>query len=108
MNDFIVTTHISEIIEESNKQPVIIFKYSSECGSSSRLKTELEEEMKAKKINYPIYLVTVQIQKVLSQKISDMFQIKHESPQVIVLNKGSVTYTAHHMDIKTDKFAFEK
>lgn len=100
MGNFRETTHLSEILEESNKSPVIIFKFSSECGTSERLQKEFEENMDNKKINNPIFLVTVQKQKVLSQKIEEYFGIKHESPQVIMLKNGKVTYHENHFKIK--------
>ena len=103
MPKFWITTHLSEILEESDKQPIIIFKYSNECGSSEVLKTKLEK----KNLSIPIYLVTVQTEPVLSQKISEQFDIKHESPQIIILNKRKVTYRAHHNEIKIEKFKFE-
>ncbi len=103
---FLVTTHLSEILESSEKDPVIIFKYSNQCGSSERLKKELEEKIKTGKIKYSIYLVTVQIEKNLSGKIEGWFQIKHESPQILILNKGKLTYSADHGDIALESFKY--
>ncbi len=96
MRIFQITTHLSEILEKSAKEPVVIFKYSNECGSSERLKVKFQDKILEKTLKFPIYLVTVQIQKVLSNKIEEWFSIKHESPQVLVIDKGKVTYTAHH------------
>lgn len=104
--NFLETTHLSQIIEESDKHPVIIFKYSNECASSTDLKKKMEFEMSKQKIKSPVYLVTVQIQKVLSGKIEEAFGIKHESPQIIILNKNKVTYTASHLKINIPEFKF--
>ncbi|MEQ1499951.1 MAG: bacillithiol system redox-active protein YtxJ [Parcubacteria group bacterium] len=104
---FRTTTHLSEILEESNKEPVIVFKYSNDCHTSETLKKELEEKIKNKNIIHPVYLVTVQIQKALSRSIEEMFQIKHESPQILIINKFKVTYTAHHKEISCDDFIFD-
>ncbi len=105
MNKFLETTHLSEILEKSEKNPVIIFKYSRECNSSTRLSLELEKIMDQKKLTLPIYRVTVQTQRVLSNRIEEWFQIKHESPQIIVVKNGRVLYTAHHSGIKLEDFA---
>ena len=107
MSYFRETTHLSEIIEESNIEPVIIFKYSNICNSSERLHNEFRQKIKEKKINNPIYLVTVQTEPVLSEKIAEMFGVKHESPQILILNKGKLTYTAHHYYIKPEKFVYQ-
>lgn len=99
---YLVTTHLSEILEHSQRQPVIIFKYSNSCGTSTRL----DEELKNLSIDHPIYKVTVQTESVLSKKIEDWFEIKHESPQIIILNHKKVTYSAHHGEIDPDKFIY--
>ena len=101
MSTFRTTTHLSEILEESEKQPVVIFKYSSKCGSSARLKEKLERKMADKILSSPVYLVTVQTERVLSNKIAKWFGIKHESPQIFVIGKGKIMYTAHHHAIDT-------
>ena len=106
MNYFRITTHLSEILEESDKQVVIIFKYSNDCASSTRLKIKLEKEMTEKTLTASVFLVTVQTEPVLSKKISELFDIKHESPQIIILNKRRVTYSAHHNNIKIENFVF--
>ena len=105
MSLFHKTTHLSEILEESERQPVIIFKYSSQCKSSARLADKLKREMlntRCLTFGKPepiIYQITVQTEPVLSEKIAEWFLIKHETPQIIVVDKGKVTYTAHHNEI---------
>lgn len=101
---FFETTYLSEILEESKKQPVIIFKYSDNCGSSDRLSDLFEKNIKEKKLKLPIYKVTVQTMPALSRKISEHFGLKHETPQIIIVNDGKITYTAHHRNIKIDDF----
>jgi bacillithiol system protein YtxJ len=103
MKIFRTTTHLSEIIEHSEKEPVIIFKYSNNCGSSDRLSDQLEVNIKKRKINFPVYKITVQKEPVLSKKISEWFEIKHETPQIFILYNGKITYTAHHKEIDTNK-----
>ena len=96
---FLTTSYLTEILEKSQKEPVIIFKYSSECGSSDRLAKKLEKAQSEKTITQPIYKITVQKQPALSQAIADFFSITHETPQVFVIHKGKLKYTAHHADI---------
>ena len=100
MSDFKHTTHLSEILEESSKKRVVVFKFSSSCNSSSSLRERFETMM----AKYPliIYLVTARSEPVLSRKIAEHFQIKHESPQIVVIEKGKVVYSADHdnIDIK--------
>lgn len=104
MRIFKKTTHLSEIIEASEKNPVTIFIYSDDCNTSSRLADEIENEVKEKKLTPVIYMVTVQTEPVLSKKIEEWFDIQHESPQIITLDKGKVVYTAHHKNIQLAEF----
>lgn len=107
MSYFKITTHLSEILEESEKNPLIIFIYSSQCGTSHKLSNELEEKIKDRSISFPIYKVTVQTEPELSRKIEEWFQIKHESPQIIILNQGKVAYTEHHNKIEIENFKYK-
>lgn len=95
---FKTTSHLSEILEESGKHPVVIFKYSNSCYTSEVLKRKIEEA----ELKYPLYLLTVQNMPVLSKNIESVFAIKHESPQIIIMEKGKVTYHESHnkIDIK--------
>src|SRR4051812_15755174 len=105
MNHFSETSHLSQIIEDSVNKKVIIFKYSNNCGTSERLKAEFEKKMEEKALKNPVYLVTVQELPVLSGKITDWTQIKHETPQILVLEKGKVSYhSADRKNIKLEDF----
>ncbi len=103
MPPFQKTTHLSEILEKSETHPVIIFKYSSECRSSDRVAVELEKLL-AHKPHTPIYKITVQTEPALSKKVEEHFGIQHESPQVLVIHKGKVTYSADHNEISVENF----
>ncbi|KND47839.1 MAG: hypothetical protein AB201_02920 [Parcubacteria bacterium C7867-006] len=104
MSLFKKTTHLSEILEKSENNTVTIFKYSDDCNTSSKLADDIENKIRERKINPVIYMVTVQTEPVLSKKIEEWFQIKHETPQIIQIQNGKVIYTAHHKEIYVEKF----
>lgn len=99
------TTHLTEILEESHKSPVIIFKYSNSCGSSDTLKNEIKSRIEKQKIKHTVFLVTVQNQRNLSNKIAEWFNIKHESPQIFLIQNKNIVYTAHHKEIDLEKLS---
>lgn len=101
------TTHLSEILEKSDSKPVIIFKHSSNCYQSDVLKDALEKAKNDNKIESIIFLLVVQDSPVLSKKIAEVFGIKHESPQIIILNKKHVTYFESHDKIMIEKFQYD-
>lgn len=98
MSIFKKTSHLSEILQKSEVTPVIVFKYSNSCGTSDELKNKLETTDSP----YPIYLLTVQEMPNLSKNIEEIFNIKHESPQVFKIKNGNVIYTDHHKNIKLE------
>jgi bacillithiol system protein YtxJ len=104
MGLFKKTTHLSSIIEASEGKTVTIFKYSDDCGTSSRLADKIEKKVNDKNLVPTIYMVTVQTEPVLSKKIEEWFEIKHESPQIITIKNGKVLYTDHHNNIKLEEF----
>ena len=106
MDHFCKANSLSEIIEASQKSPIIIFKYSSECRSRALLSAQLEVKIIDKTLNAPVYIIIVQRQLVLSKNITEFFDIKHESPQILILNKSKLTYTAHHNNINIQNFIF--
>ena len=101
--DFLTSHSLSEIIEQSHKERVVIFKYSANCGTSSRLKAELQKKSGEKNFQKPMYLVVVQDQPTLSKKIEEYFEIRHETPQIISLKKGKIHYMGHHKEIDLNK-----
>jgi len=85
---------------ESKNQPVIIFKHSTRCSISqaalSRLeRTWKEEEMTSVKSYYLDLLSCRDI----SNQITNLFEVEHQSPQVIVLKDGEAVYNKSHFDI---------
>ncbi|MFZ2522861.1 MAG: bacillithiol system redox-active protein YtxJ [Minisyncoccia bacterium] len=100
MKPFLEISHLSDIIEHSSKQNVIIFKYSNSCGSSERLRQELKSLLEKNELP-PVYLITVQIQKALSKQIEEYFDLKHESPQILVIKSGKLVESGDHGRINT-------
>lgn len=98
MKDFLETSHLSEILEYSKIEPVLVFKYSNSCASSEKLKKDLEESNN----KLSIYLLTVQTQKVLSKKIEEYTGIKHESPQIVIFKNCEAVFSASHEEINVN------
>lgn len=101
------TTHLSEILEKSEQNPVIIFKHSYRCYQSDVVKVDLEKAKNENKITAIIFLIVVQDSPVLSQKITEVFGIKHESPQIIIVHNKRATYFENHDKIMIEKFRYD-
>ncbi len=81
----------------SRKQPVLIFKHSTECPVSGGAYRHLSEWIKGKDRTAPaVFVVKVIERKPVSQEIAGRSGIVHESPQVILLEGAKPVWDADH------------
>ena len=87
------------VLEESNTQPVVLFKHSTRCPVSFTAKKMFEMQW-----NKPVdaYLLDLIAYRNISNRISSELNVFHESPQVLVISKGECIYNASHGSIDAD------
>ena len=91
---------IDQVILESAAKPVLLFKHSTSCSISSMSLDRLLRNWKAEdsdKIT-PYYLDLLAYRS-LSNLVAERFGIPHESPQVLLIQNGKVTYHESHYGI---------
>lgn len=88
------TEDFQAALAASDAQPVVLYKHSSTCGISFMARRELLD-LKALG-TAPIYELTVQRARSLSQQIATALGIRHESPQAIVLHQRQPVFNASH------------
>ena len=90
---------LDEIKRLSDNEPVAIFKHSTRCGISSmvikRFEKSFDEELK----NFKVYYLDLLSYREISNEIAHLFQVLHQSPQLLVIEKGKVLTHASHYDI---------
>lgn len=90
-----------EIIKEESKQvPVVIFKHSTRCSISAMSKMRLEREDQPEGIKF--YFLDLLTYRSLSNKIAEVFQVHHESPQVLLIKNGECVYEETHNGINME------
>jgi bacillithiol system protein YtxJ len=91
---------IDHLILESAEKPVLLFKHSTRCSISSmsldRLLRNWKEEDSERITPYYLDLIAFRS---LSNLVEERFGIPHESPQVLLIQKGKVTYHESHYGI---------
>jgi bacillithiol system protein YtxJ len=85
---------IENIIEQSRQQPVVIFKHSTRCSISSMAKNRLERVAAPENITF--YFLDLIRYRSVSNKIAEVFQVYHESPQVLLIKDGECVYDESH------------
>ena len=93
------------IIEEaSHQQPVMIFKHSTICSTSAVVLDRFERKWQADEIGDLItYFLDLLKYRSISDQISIDFNLRHESPQLLVVKCGRVTYHDSHFGIDYQK-----
>ena len=94
---------LTEIKSRSFEQPVIIFKHSTRCSTSSMIKSRLVRSGVPEGFGF-YYLDLIRYRSV-SNRVAEMFGVEHESPQVLVIRNGACVYDESHMAIRMEELA---
>ena len=92
---------LNEIVSNSNQIPQVIFKHSTRYYISSMTKSKLDKKDAPEGINF--YLLDLIRFRSLSNKIATDFGISHQSPQVLVIDKGKCIFNESHFGISFDE-----
>lgn len=88
---------LNEIIERSHSKPQVIFKHSTRCSISSMVLSRLERN--GKPVSADFHFLDLIAHRNLSNKVADIFDVWHESPQILVVRNGQCVYDESHMAI---------
>jgi len=92
---------LRQIREKSAGRPQVIFKHSTRCPTSALVKGRLERGEQPAKIDF--YYLDLLRHRPISNRISETFQVEHESPQVLLIVNGECVYEESHMGITMDE-----
>ncbi len=92
---------LDALFERSLLGPVVIFKHSPTCGTSAQAYDELESYLREADA-LDVHLVDVVRSRALSQALSARVQVRHESPQLLVLQGGAVRWHGSHWKVTAD------
>lgn len=90
---------LEEIREESFQQPVIIYKHSTTCSISGMALNRLERNWDASLAHVKVYYLDLLSYRSISNEVANVFQVYHESPQILLIKDGQVVHNASHMGI---------
>jgi bacillithiol system protein YtxJ len=89
---------LEKLLERSHKDPVVIFKHSTQCSRSSAAYEEFQAFMGDNPAT-PCVTVLVIEDRELSDELEERFGIRHESPQAIVISNGVPIWHANHFKV---------
>ena len=88
------------VLEKSSEKIQLIFKYSSTCSLSNMIFNRFENDLESDAMNNinPVFLDILSYRGI-SNKIESTLEIRHESPQILVVKNGKCIYDCSHMKI---------
>ena len=81
---------------------VLLFKHSIRCSISSMSLNRLERNWHFSNKTFPAFHLDLLKYPSVSSKIAELFNVQHESPQVLIIKNGKCIYTASHSDINSN------
>ncbi|MGC1243910.1 MAG: bacillithiol system redox-active protein YtxJ [Chryseosolibacter sp.] len=98
------TRQLDEIIAESKEKPVLIYKHSTRCNISRSALDRLERKWDASVIgNVKRYFLDLLSYRDISNKIAEIFDVEHHSPQILVISDGKSVLDLSHYEIDFDQ-----
>lgn len=94
---------LNNAIEHSFTQKIAIFKHSTSCFISKTVLKNFEKEIENSGQNPKLYFLDLLAHRAISNKIAADLEIRHESPQLLVIENGKVISNASHQHISADQ-----
>ena len=88
---------LDSLLKRSVEHPVLIYKHSTRCGVSSMVRSRLERSWKNLPLNIDCYFLDLIAFRGISDHIEELFQVRHESPQVLILSDRECIFHASHL-----------
>jgi bacillithiol system protein YtxJ len=92
-----------EILEKTKFKPILFFKHSTRCEISTMVLNNFEAAWNKSADLCALYFVDLLANRDVSLEVEKLTGVEHQSPQVIVLNKDEIVYTATHSSISVDE-----
>lgn len=93
---------LRKLLESSDEAPLFILKHSFRCALSSMAKNRIEKSEDAR-LQY--HLIDVVQNREVSNLLSDLFSVRHESPQAFLVMETRLIEVKSHLAIKPHGFS---
>ncbi len=96
----ITESQLHEISQNSAQRPQVIYKHSTRCSISSIVKSRIDRNVAPEGVDF--YYLDIIAHRPISNKLAQDYEIRHESPQVLVIQDGKCIYDESHTSIHMD------
>lgn len=96
------SSQVEPIIEASKEKPQLIYKHSHRCSVCFVAKGGLEQAAEEIQDFADMHFLNVVNNRETSNYIASELEVRHESPQVILIDNGEAVWHASHGSINKD------
>ena len=94
---------LDEIIQQSETLPIIIYKHSTRCGLSSMTQNMLDRDWAKLRNHTKLYFLDLIRYRDISNQVEEKFNVRHQSPQILIIKNGNCIYNESHYNINVDE-----
>ena len=90
---------LDTIKSNSVTKPQLLFKHSTRCGISRMVLSQFEKTFDFNEQAFDLYYLDLLQYRPISNEVSELFGVYHQSPQLLIIKNGVVVAHASHADI---------
>lgn len=94
---------LQSVIETSRYVPVVIYNHNPQCAISSIVEKRLEIEWDLPEDVVEFYYLDVLAYPKVAEEVELIFEVGHESPQILLICDGISVYDASHSSISMER-----
>jgi bacillithiol system protein YtxJ len=96
-----ITTHedLDLIDWMRSEKPQVVFKHSTSCGLSGMMLRRFEKQWEGMGDQVDFHLLDLIGHRSLSNELAARYEVSHQSPQILILDKSGVLIHASHSHI---------
>jgi len=83
----------------------LIFKHSTRCSISMMARKNFEMDWDVIPEDTKLYFLDLIAYRDISNKIAEVFQVAHQSPQILLIKDGDCVLESSHSDISAEEVA---
>lgn len=91
---------VKEVMAASEEKPQLVYKHSHRCSICLLAKEQIEEVADTIDEHADMHFVNVVRSRPVSNALTEQTGVRHESPQVLLINDDEVVWHASHHSIK--------
>ncbi|MEO9872447.1 bacillithiol system redox-active protein YtxJ [Ekhidna sp.] len=99
-------SQLDKVDEDSKERPIVIFKHSTRCSISAMSLSRFERSYN-EDAPFETYYLDLIAYRNISDEITDRYEVRHESPQVLLISNGKSIFNTSHMGISFDELKSE-